>query len=991
VKLSLGSAHSHQRFMMKIAKPTLIILFVLVAGLLCSAQQPVNTINTIAGGGATPTNPLSLDMPGPTSVLEDGSGNLYFTAPASAYVWEMLTSGNIQNYSGLGWGYFAGDGGPVGSANVGQVTDIVMDSKGNIYMADIGASRIRMVNTSGIINTVAGSGTKCDDETGSQACGDGASATAATAELNIPTSITVDSAGNIYITDTVDNRIRVVNPSASAVTIAGTSVCAGCIATIVGDGNACSTTTNPTCGDGGPASAAEVNDPKGIFITSTGDLYIADTGDQEIRVIKAANAGGTTITSYAGQVHAACPQSTSGCNDGSQATSGLLRLPQGIMLDSNGNGYIADTGDHKLRYVNASTGVINTMAGTGVQGFAGDGGLAQQAELDAPNGLFVDSSLHIWVADTGNQRIREFLLAGNISTIAGGSLGDGPALSAQFAEPYFVAEDASGNIYFTDQANNRVRKLTPGGGTYTVSTVAGTGSAGFSGDGGLATAATLSAPTGLALDNLGNLYVNDTNNLVIRQINLSSGIIKTVAGTPGVGCPPPTGCGDGAAATSASFTNPLGITTDSHGNLIIADYLGYRVRAVNMGSSTTTISNISIGSKDIATIAGIGTQGDCSFGHTCNGTAIKLGINHPGGVAVDGSGNVYFSDQWNNQVRIITTAGILNNYALNGKPGPMGDGNAAATGAMWNPLLVTLDPLGNLYISGGNDNLVQRVDVSTTGPGGPHEIGTVVGQPSNPTIGGFGGDTNLATANNVRIANLGSSVDAAGNLYIADGGNNRIRYVPMGPSATSSVTSMNLGSSPIGTKSSGKTMTLTSAGGVELVVSSIGLTGTNANQFAQTNTCGTTPVNMGEDAHCTVTVTMTPSQYGAISATLSVTDNAPNSPQTVSLTGSGPDYTISASPSALKIAQGAQGTSTVTLTPVAQFNQLVGLTCTGVPTGTTCSLNPTSVQMNGSTTSTSTLTINVGSTTPTGAYTLVVGSTFQNLTHNVNVHLTVIK
>jgi hypothetical protein len=358
---------------------------------------------------------------------------------------------------------------------------------------------------------------------------------------------------------------------------------------------------------------------------------------------------------------------------------------------------------------------------------------------------------------------------------------------------------------------------------------------------------------------------------------------------------------------------------------------------------------------------------------------------------VDSSGNLYLTDQWNNQVRIVTTGGIINNYALDGKPGPIGDGGPAASGAMWNPLLVTLDPAGNLFVSGGNDNLVQRVDVSTTGPNGSHEIGTVVGQPTNPTVGGFGGDTNLATAKNVRISNLGSSVDAAGNLYIADGGNNRIRYVPMAPSITSSVIALNLGASPIGTKSAGKPATITSAGGGELVVSAIGITGTDASQFAQTSTCGTLPANMGEDAHCVITVTMTPSQYGAISGTLTVTDNAPNSPQAVTLTGSGPDYTVSASPTAIKVAQGTQGTSTITLTPVTGFNQQVTLTCTGAPTGTTCTPNPSQVTLNGSTASTSTLTVNVGSTTTIGTYTLVVGTTFQNLSHSVNVKLQVIK
>jgi trimeric autotransporter adhesin len=971
----------------KIANLILVIAFALSAVALSAGQQAANTINTIAGGGTTPSSPLSLDLPGPTAVLKDGQGNLYITAPASAYVFELTAGGTVQNYTGLGWGYFAGDGGPVAAANVGLVTDIVEDSLGNFYLTDIADSRIREVSN-GIINTVIGNGTKCDIATGTNVCGDGGPV--AQANLNIPTSIALDNAGNIYITDTVDNRIRVANMGTATLTVAGTSIPAGDIQTIVGDGTACSIATNPTCGDGGPASAAEVNNPMGIFVDAAGDIFIADTHDHEIREIANALSGGTTIAAYAGQTGAACPLSTSGCNDGSLATKGLLRLPQGIYLDGNGNGYIADTGDNKARFVNGNNGVINTMAGNGNQGFAGDGGLAQQAELDAPNGVYVDSSSNIYVADTGNQRVRQFTLAGNIQTIAGGSLGDGPALSAQLANPYSVSS-GSGTIYFTDQANNRVRALTNNSGVYTVSTIAGTGSLGFSGDGGPATAATMNAPSGLALDSLGNLYFTDTNNLVIRQVNLSTGIIKTVAGTANEGCPPPTGCGDNGPATSAAFTGPLGIATDSAGNLYIADYFGYRVRAVNMGSTTTKVAGISAKPGYIVTVAGTGSQGDCSFNNTCGKAAIKTGLNHPGATAVDSSGNLYISDQWNNAVRVVTTAGILNAYALGGKPGPTGDGGPASKGGMWNPLLVTLDPEGDLYISGGNDELVQRVDVLTTGIGGPHEIGTAVGNAGNATLGGFAGDGGPAIGTSVRMDNLGSSVDGSGNLYIADAGNNRIRYVPLAPAGSPSVATLNLGTWPIGQAGGGLSVNFTSTGGEDLSLNSIGVSGTNSSEFTTTNTCGTLPASMGPQAACKVTVTLTPTGYGPQTATLNFNDNGPNSPQTVTLTGSGPTFSVSASPNAVKVNEGQTGASTITLTPVAKFNQLVSLSCSGAPANSTCTITPNQVTLNGSSASTAALSIQTQNTTPTGTYTLVVTSTFQSLVETAKITLKVNK
>jgi trimeric autotransporter adhesin len=966
----------------KIFNAVLGTLFLIAAAATGSAQQAPNTISTIAGGGAIPSSPLQADLPGPTAVLKDGQGNLYISAPASAYVFELPAGGTLQAYAGQGWGYYSGDGGPLSAATVGLVTDVAEDALGNFYIVDIADSRIREVTPSGIINTVVGNGTKCDIATGTDVCGDGGPVI--DAELNIPTSIALDSAGNIYITDTDDNRIRVANMGSSAITIAGTSIPAGDIQTIVGDGNACPITSS-TCGDGGPASAAEVNGPKGIFVDAAGDIYIADTGDNEIRVIMGATSGGATITDYAGQMHATCPQSTSGCNDGSPANKALLRQPQGIFLDSFGNGYISDTGNNKLRYVNAQTGTINTMAGTGAQGFSGDTGPAQQAELDSPNSLFVDSSSNIYVADTGNQRVREFQLGGTIQTIAGSTLGTESALSAQLANPYAVVE-AAGTIYFTDQANNLVRKLTNNGGVYTVSTVAGTGSAGFGGDGGPATSALMGAPTGLALDNLGNLYFTDTNNLVVRQVNLSTGIIKTVAGTPGVGCPPPTNCGNNVLATSASFTYPLGIATDSNGNLYIADYFGYRIFAVNMGSTTTKLAGIG-GVKPgyMVAIAGTGIQGDCTFSNTCGKSAIKTAINHPGDPAVDSSGNVYFTDQWNDAVRIVTTSNVLNAYALGGHPSVNGDGGPALKSGMWNPLMVTLDPEGNLYISGGNDELVQRVDVSTTSLGGPHEIGTVAGNINDPTLGGFAGDGGSATARSVRINNVGSSVDALGNLYIADAGNNRIRYVPLGPEGASSVSTINLGTWPIGQSGGGLPVNFTSTGGAELSLNSISITGADASEFTATNTCGSFPVSMGPDAHCTVTVSLTPTGYGPQSATLTFSDNAPDSPQSVTLTGSGPTFSSSVSPNAIKVNQGNSGTSTITLTPVAQFNQTVNLTCSGNPADSTCTISPNQITLTGSSTSTATLTIQTQSDTPTGSYTLVVTSTFENIVQTSNI------
>ena len=222
-----------------------------------------------------------------------------------------------------------------------------------------------------------------------------------------------------------------------------------------------------------------------------------------------------------------------------------LRLPQAVTIDASGNFYIADAGDHRIRFVFMAT-IISTVAGNGTQGFSGDGGNATAAELDLPGGIYLDSAGNIIISDTGNQRIRQVDTTGTITTLAGGGLGDNAdATKAILAGPYTVFEDVSGKVYFADQANNRIRFFTKGG---AVSTVAGTGSAGFSGDDGPATQAMLNGPSSVVLDNAGNMYIADTNNLRIRKVD-TTGKISTYAGD-GMSCPPPPSkCGDSGPAT----------------------------------------------------------------------------------------------------------------------------------------------------------------------------------------------------------------------------------------------------------------------------------------------------------------------------------------------------------------------------------------------------------------------------------------------------------
>ncbi len=976
---------------------------------LCLAFSPVavqaqtykqNDIYTIVGGGKTPTTPLTADLPGASAAIEDSSGNIYIAAPDSAYVFKLTSAGVLSDFAGLGYGGHNADGGQASKALIFAVTGLAMDSKGNIYFADAAGSRIRKVAPTGIISTVAGNGSKCDH---AGVCGDGGVATASTTYLNLPESVALDASNNIYIADAGDNRIRVVNVGKTSITIAGVTIAAGDIQTVAGSENDITGCPNSqtACGDGGPATSAHLNLPYGVALDSAGNIYIADTKDQKIRMV---NATTGIISTFAGN-GIGCTNPVSHCGDGKVPTSAELDLPQGIFVDTATppNVYIADTGDSRIRLISSTTGLISTVVNTaGTAGFSGDGGTAASAQLDLPGGIWVDPTGNYFIADSGNARIRVVnnqtsaitvggttIQAGDIETIAGGGTGGdgGLATSATLALPWDVVE-YGGNLYIVDQGNNRIRVVNNGASVITVfgitvqpgdiSTVAGNGSAGWSGDGGSATAATLNGPSGIAFDASGNMYIADSNNMVIREVS-TAGNISTVVGQAGKSCYPTTSaCGDGGVATSATFAFPLNVTFDLAGNLYISDWQGYKIRKV-------VPSGGSIANGTISTIAGTGNSG--SRGN--NGVATSANLNHPAGLVVDSSGNVYISDQYNNEIRQVVESpnastcsqnpGYICQWALNLAAKLAGDGLTKLQGSMWNPLELAIDPSNNVYISGGNNNVVQRISAATT------IYSTVAGSSTNSIQGGFAGDKGPATS--ARMANLGAWVDGSGNLYIADGGNNRVRYVPLAAAATASPTTLALGQWALGVTGGAQPTTLSSTGGEDLSYTGVNVTGTNSGDFTVTaNACTAT---LSPDVNCSISVSLTPSVYGPETATLNINDNATGSPQTVTLTGSGPNFSISASPNTLTVVHGSAGTSTITLTPQAKFAQIVAVSCTGAPANSTCTLSPPNVQLFGGAAETTTLTLQTTASTAPGTYTLTVTGAYPPLSNSTTITLTV--
>jgi hypothetical protein len=321
-------------------------------------------------------------------------------------------------------------------------------------------------------------------------------------------------------------------------------------------------------GDGGAATLAEIANPMGVAIDNYGNIYIVDVFSIIRKVNKAgiiSTIAGIGIAGYSG--------------DGGPATAAELNMPNGVAVDGFGNVYIADTYNNCIRIINTS-GIINTFAGDTTNGFSGDGGQATDAELNKPGGLATDIAGNIYIADTYNNRIRKITPSGIISTVAGNGLGcpsspndSGPATNAELPNAYGVAVDPLGNMYIA--TSNRIRKVDNSG---VISTIAGNGNFGYTGDGGPATAAEIWGGFGVALDSYGNLFIQDGVNHVVRKVN-TSGIISTIAGDGNLGF-----YGDGGPATNAEFEGITGIASDASGNIYISDQGNNRIREVSTPS-----------------------------------------------------------------------------------------------------------------------------------------------------------------------------------------------------------------------------------------------------------------------------------------------------------------------------------------------------------------------------------------------------------------------
>ena len=427
----------------------------------------------------------------------------------------------------------------------------------------------------------------------------------------------------------------------------------------------------------------------GAILTATNASYIfnpAQTNNSGNYFVVVTNAYGA-ITSSVAALMVYLP-----VNIASQPQSQTVPAGGSVTLSVTASGTGPFSYQWLLNGTNVLKNLITTVAGNGVQGYSGDGGAAINASLSYPSGVAVDASGNLFIADYYNNRIRKVDDTGLITTVAGngtaGYSGDGgAATNASLSYPSDVALDAAGNLFIADSQNSLIRKVDTNG---IITTVAGNGTAAYSGDGGAATNASLSYPSGVAVDASGNLFIADRDNHCIRQVD-TNGLITTVAGIGAQGY-----SGDGAAATNASLSYPSAVAVDASGNLLIADTGNQRIRQVDTNGLITTV-------------AGNGTQGYSGDG----GAATNASLNQPNSVLGDAFGNRFIADAANGRIRAVNAAGFITTVAGNGTSGYSGDGGAATNASLYYPTDVAADASGNLFIADLENYRIRRVALTT--------------------------------------------------------------------------------------------------------------------------------------------------------------------------------------------------------------------------------------------------------------------------------------
>ena len=575
-------------------------------------------ITTVAGSGVQGfegDDGLAVDATfnSPHGVDVDRHGNVYIADTFNNRIRKIdAVDGIVTTVAGSGIPGFEGDFGLAVNANLNQPKDVAVDDWGKVYIADSGNHVIRQIDhqidRQGVILTLAGKrNAPVDPVTVAN------SGPARDAVLRNPRSLALDQErGNLYVADTGNHLVRRillnnVIKDVQITTEAGAS-----------DGSA------GYDGEETNAIVSSLNSPSAVAVNSLGEGYIADTGNRRVRAIVSASQWRPKIlVTVAGNGEA----SFSG--EDALATSATLHFPSDVVLGPNGNMYFSDTDNHRVRRVDLSTGLINTVAGNGVAGNRGVGRPGTNTRLHSPEGLAFDSDGRLYIADTGNDRVLRLNVRSGVLRAIIDPASNSTSTVAFFNSPTALAVDSADNLYIAETGNHRIRMVDLGTGE--ISIVAGDGSADFTGDGGRATRAKLNKPEGVAVDGDGNIVIADTGNRRIRRVEIDTEIISTIAGDGRREY-----AGDGGPATDAGLDVPRRVAVDADGNVLISDTLDHRIRAIKSDGT-------------IVTVAGDGRRGYVGD----HGPATSASLYRPLGMAFDADGNLYFVDSHNNRIRVI--------------------------------------------------------------------------------------------------------------------------------------------------------------------------------------------------------------------------------------------------------------------------------------------------------------------------------------------------
>ncbi len=657
----------------------LVSALLFVSTVVCpAATAPQYTISTVAGSDVVGDGGMAVtaQLAGAEGIAVDRTGNIYISDAIDHRVRKVSPAGIITTVAGNGHAGFKGDEGPAANAQLSSPYGLAVDSGGSLYIADLGNGRVRKVSSDGTIRTIAGGGQNRLSAAGGDPL----------ASKLTPRNLAVAADGTVYISDFSGHRIYQIGRDGKISVLAGTGV----------------------AGSAGPDDAlasALLNGPAGLALDGAGILYFADSGNNMVRkiengwvtVVLGPDTAGTGLSAPTGLAFDASgnlyvvdsgnqriwKRAVAGtasvlASPGSTVPgtgSVTLAAPRDIAADASGTLY---TAARKQAQRVSPAGIVMPLAGTGTFGYLGDGAVATEAHLFFPSAIALDVAGSLYIADQRNYRVRKVGPNGRIATLAGlgvqGSSGDGgPAAQALLNTPAGVAVDATGRVWVGDKGAHRVRLAVPGG---VIETVAGMGTRGYSGDGGLASKAQLFAPSGVVLDHGGNAYIADSENHRVRRIS-STGVINTYAGrgVRGYG-------GDGGPAMEAQMDTPRALAFDTEGNLYVAEYGNHVVRRVTP-------------SGKIETVAGTGEAGFSGDG----GKAVAANLNCPLGVAVDLSGNLFIADSENHRVRMVSSDGIIRTVAGDGMAGFEGDNGPATAARLYVPAGLAAGAAGEIYVA----------------------------------------------------------------------------------------------------------------------------------------------------------------------------------------------------------------------------------------------------------------------------------------------------